>query len=244
MLQNTFDSNVECGISVSNVPQKGGGVNNSIFNNIISNNEGYGIKVPGSKCIQNRIYNNIIINNNNGGNQAYDWGSFTYFTYMGGGNYWSDHTGPDANGDGFVDTPYVVDGGSPAEDNLPLAEPPDINVMPVNRTADDPDPEPEPMDEPDEEETDVILAGLMAMSVWMWLVIVALVYVGMWLVARGVRGHLRRKRGEEGEGDTEAGKEKEASGREVVIITKPRPPPPVKLKPPVPSNTLIYRREK
>jgi PKD repeat protein len=33
-----------------------------------------------------------------------------------GGNYWSDWTGPDDDGDGFVDSPYVFTGG---QDNLP-----------------------------------------------------------------------------------------------------------------------------
>ncbi len=37
-----------------------------------------------------------------------------------GGNYWSSWTTPDANGDGFVDSPYVFMGG---QDNLPWAVP-------------------------------------------------------------------------------------------------------------------------
>jgi hypothetical protein len=37
----------------------------------------------------------------------------------GGGNYWSDWTSPDEDGDGFVDSPYTFDGG---EDNLPWTE--------------------------------------------------------------------------------------------------------------------------
>ncbi len=37
-----------------------------------------------------------------------------------GGNYWSDWATPDANHDGFVDSPYVFAGG---QDNLPLAAP-------------------------------------------------------------------------------------------------------------------------
>ncbi len=37
-----------------------------------------------------------------------------------GGNYWSSWTSPDANGDGFVDSPYVFTGG---QDSLPLSAP-------------------------------------------------------------------------------------------------------------------------
>ena len=36
-----------------------------------------------------------------------------------GGNFWSDWTGPDSDGDGIVDLPYVFSGG---QDDLPLAD--------------------------------------------------------------------------------------------------------------------------
>ena len=39
-----------------------------------------------------------------------------------GGNHWSDHTGPDGNGDGFVDVPYQVPSGS-NRDNYPFVNP-------------------------------------------------------------------------------------------------------------------------
>lgn len=57
-----------------------------------------------------QIYNNNFIEN------VYQWGSVFfqstcdfYLPAPVGGNYWSNHTGPDADGDGFVDVPYELD---------------------------------------------------------------------------------------------------------------------------------------
>jgi parallel beta-helix repeat protein len=99
--------------------------NNIITNNTLKNNIGQGITVASSD--NNRMSGNEFIGNHGADtkwnpqhHQAYDdgannqWSSATY------GNYWSDWTGPDANGDGVVDSPYAIAGNASKVDRLPL----------------------------------------------------------------------------------------------------------------------------
>ena len=100
---------------------------NTLTDNTVSSNSRYGIYLDESS--NNQIYNNNFIDNSN--QQAYVYGGSGNVFNLDrpiGGNFWSDWTGPDADGDGFVDFPYVFDDG---QDNLPLANPFVSNQPPV-----------------------------------------------------------------------------------------------------------------
>jgi parallel beta-helix repeat protein len=111
---------------------------NTLTDNTVSNN-GYGIQLQSSS--DNQIYNNNFIDNTI---QAYATtgrrGNIFNLDKPIGGNYWSDWTNPDADGDGFVDYPYVFTGGV---DYLPWARQagmaPILNVYHVDAVYGDDD---------------------------------------------------------------------------------------------------------
>jgi parallel beta-helix repeat protein len=93
---------------------------NTIYGNTIVENDVSGIALH--EADDNKFYHNNIIGNPT---QVinYDSASTNIWDdgYPSGGNYWSDYTGTDADGDGIGNTSYVIDAEN--EDRYPLMEP-------------------------------------------------------------------------------------------------------------------------
>ena len=90
---------------------------NTITDNIVSDNRS-GILLKTSN--NNRVFNNKFYDNYNQAEVVNSTGNEFHLDLPTGGNYWNDWTGPDADGDGIVDSPYVFEGG---QDDLPWAQP-------------------------------------------------------------------------------------------------------------------------
>jgi len=112
---NRISNNKENGINFAGSP------NAYIVGNAITENKEYGIKLSGST--NTTIYHNNFVDNIKPGvvlsfDRVY-WNNGTE------GNYWSDYTGTDADGDGIGDTPYS--NIYAITDSCPLMEPHDIS---------------------------------------------------------------------------------------------------------------------
>ncbi len=111
---NTITDNTDDGVLLESSYE------NLIIKNNVTSNHKYGLNMVSS--------NNTIFHNNFFGNvrrpQAYVAASVSDVWddgYQSGGNYWSDYSGVDANGDGIGDAPYVIDADN--KDRYPLIHP-------------------------------------------------------------------------------------------------------------------------
>ncbi|MCK4445195.1 MAG: right-handed parallel beta-helix repeat-containing protein, partial [Thermoplasmata archaeon] len=122
---NTIASNGGVGIGFGMASK----YNTISWNEVASNRDGirlYGLHGGTASSFENTFHHNVIRDNSYV--QAEDKEPFTNFWNSScSGNYWSDYSGVDVNGDGIGDSPYVIDNGgvddAPSIDYLPLMSP-------------------------------------------------------------------------------------------------------------------------
>ncbi len=100
------------------------------FNRLI-NNSGFGLYAFDGTSL-NVFHHNVLIENNGATDiyseqnvQAKDDSGTNLWSWNGYGNYWADWTSPDADLDGVVDDPYVIDPKTPISDEFPLVNMPE-----------------------------------------------------------------------------------------------------------------------
>ena len=102
--------------------------NNTLRDNKILNTLQRGIELfySSNNTIYHNNFNNTQQTTNLDSTNLWDNG------YPSGGNYWSDYTGVDSNGDGIGDTPYIIDDNN--SDRYPLMNPPAHNIAIISVT--------------------------------------------------------------------------------------------------------------
>lgn len=124
------------------------GESNVFYANYVANNVvGADINPYPENNVTSTLYHNNFIRNTHqiATVQGYPYG-FDSFDNGREGNYWSDYTGMDANGDGIGDTPYVID--EERQDRYPLMAPFDIDSVTIQlpdwaTPSSEPPPEPQ-----------------------------------------------------------------------------------------------------
>jgi len=121
---NTLSSNTASNNSITGILLYYFSDNNMLSGNTASNND-YGIWLDSSS--NNILYHNNLVDNTN--YNAYDSNVNNQWDSGFEGNYWSDYTGTDSNGDGIGDTPYYISGDTGVQDRYPLMQPYNIIVI-------------------------------------------------------------------------------------------------------------------
>ena len=99
--------------------------NNTLSGNTASNNSYYGILLStshlSSSSSDNILYSNNFVDNTK--YNAIEYNGNNQWDRNNSGNYYSDYTGIDSNGDGIGDTPYPIPGDGSSVDRYPLMAP-------------------------------------------------------------------------------------------------------------------------